>query len=147
MNQSITYISNSGFRYKYRCKVSLTIEYFRQWFQLPAGPIDIVQVLRDKTPLLPYPLLKTPDGSVAFAYDPGREIITLYFPFGYKTGEGQEIAARNSYRPRDPEIAKEYENSFAKVDLFTVDDVFGGWSRAQKEHFGEGGIFDQIYKN
>ena len=93
MNQSITYISNSGFRYKYRCKVSLTIEYFRQWFQLPAGPIDIVQVLRDKTPLLPYPLLKTPDGSVAFAYDPGREIITLYFPFGYKTGEGQEIAA------------------------------------------------------
>src|ERR1700721_963197 len=61
--------------------------------------------------------------------------------------EGQEIAARNSYRPRDPEIAKEYENSFAKVDLFTVDDVFGGWTRAQKEHFGEGGIFDQIYKN
>jgi sulfate/thiosulfate transport system substrate-binding protein len=61
--------------------------------------------------------------------------------------EGQEIAARNSYRPRDPEIAKEYEKSFAKVELFTIDDVFGGWTKAQKEHFAEGGIFDQIYKN
>ena len=48
---------------------------------------------------------------------------------------------------RDPEIAKQYENSFAKVELFTIDDVFGGWTRAQKDHFAEGGIFDQIYKN
>ena len=63
------------------------------------------------------------------------------------TKEGQEIAARNSYRPRDPEIAKKYEASFAKVELFTIDDVFGGWTKAQKEHFGEGGMFDQIYKN
>ena len=63
------------------------------------------------------------------------------------TKEGQEIAARNSYRPRDSEIAKEYEKSFAKVELFTIDDDFGGWTKAQKDHFGEGGIFDQIYKN
>src|ERR1700688_4614755 len=69
-----------------------------------------------------------------------------YLKYWYTT-EGQEIAARNSYRPRDPEIAKEYENSFAKVELFTVDDVFGGWGKAQKEHFSEGGVFDQIYKN
>ncbi len=48
---------------------------------------------------------------------------------------------------RDSEIAKEYENSFAKVELFTIDDVFGGWTKAQKEHFSEGGVFDQIYKN
>src|SRR6201995_664067 len=61
--------------------------------------------------------------------------------------EGQEIAARNSYRARDPEVAKEYESSFAKLELFTIDDVFGGWAKAQKEHFSEGGIFDQIYKN
>src|SRR6201991_3054313 len=47
----------------------------------------------------------------------------------------------------EPEIAREYEASFAKVALFTIDDVFGGWTKAQKEHFGEGGIFDQIYKN
>ena len=75
-----------------------------------------------------------------------RAVAEAYLRYWYSR-EGQEIAARNSYRPRDPEIAKEYENSFAKVELFTVGDVFGGWTRAQKEHFGEGGIFDQIYKN
>jgi sulfate/thiosulfate transport system substrate-binding protein len=75
-----------------------------------------------------------------------REVAEAYLKYWYSK-EGQEIAARNSYRPRDPEIAKEYESSFAKVDLFTVDDVFGGWAKAQKDHFAEGGIFDQIYKN
>src|SRR5207247_3619008 len=63
------------------------------------------------------------------------------------TREGQEIAARNSYRPRDSEIAKDYEKSFPKVELLTIDDFLGGWAKAQKDHFGEGGIFDQIYKN
>jgi sulfate/thiosulfate-binding protein len=75
-----------------------------------------------------------------------RAAAEAYLRYWY-TREGQEIAARNSYRPRDPEIAKEYENSFAKVELFTIDDVFGGWAKAQKEHFSEGGVFDQIYKN
>src|SRR5712671_3741240 len=75
-----------------------------------------------------------------------RAVAEAYLKYWY-TKEGQEIAARNSYRPRDPEIAKEYEKSFAKVELFTIDDVFGGWTKAQKDHFGEGGIFDQIYKN
>ena len=75
-----------------------------------------------------------------------RAAAEAYLKYWY-TREGQEIAARNSYRPRDPEIAKEYEKSFAKVELFTIDDVFGGWTKAQKDHFAEGGIFDQIYKN
>jgi sulfate/thiosulfate-binding protein len=75
-----------------------------------------------------------------------RAVAEAYLRYWY-TREGQEIAARNSYRPRDPEIAKQYENAFAKVELFTIDDVFGGWAKAQKEHFGEGGVFDQIYKN
>jgi sulfate transport system substrate-binding protein len=75
-----------------------------------------------------------------------RAVAEAYLKYWY-TKEGQEIAARNSYRPRDPEIAREYEKSFAKVELFTIDDVFGGWTKAQKDHFGEGGIFDQIYKN
>jgi sulfate/thiosulfate-binding protein len=75
-----------------------------------------------------------------------RAIAEAYLKYWY-TREGQEIAARNSYRPRDSEIAKEYENSFAKVELFTIDDVFGGWTKAQQEHFSEGGVFDQIYKN
>ncbi|WP_370691229.1 sulfate ABC transporter substrate-binding protein [Bradyrhizobium sp.] len=75
-----------------------------------------------------------------------RAAAEAYLKYWY-TREGQEIAARNSYRPRDQEIAKEYEKSFAKVELFTIDELFGGWTRAQKEHFAEGGIFDQIYKN
>src|SRR3954470_16291155 len=75
-----------------------------------------------------------------------RAVAEAYLKYWY-TKDGQEIAARNSYRPRDSEIAKEYEKSFAKVELFTIDDVFGGWTKAQKDHFGEGGIFDQIYKN
>jgi sulfate transport system substrate-binding protein len=75
-----------------------------------------------------------------------RVVAEAYLKYWY-TREGQEIAARNSYRPRDTEIAKEYEKSFAKVELFTIDNVFGGWTKAQKDHFAEGGIFDQIYKN
>ena len=75
-----------------------------------------------------------------------RAAAEAYLKYWY-TREGQEIAARNSYRPRDSEIAKEYEKSFAKLELFTIDDVFGGWTKAQKQHFGEGGILDQIYKN
>jgi sulfate/thiosulfate-binding protein len=75
-----------------------------------------------------------------------RAAAEAYLRYWYSQ-QGQEIAARNSYRPRDPEIAKQYEASFAKVELFTIDDVFGGWTKAQKEHFSEGGIFDQIYKN
>src|SRR5260370_23396708 len=63
-----------------------------------------------------------------------RAVAEAYLKYWY-TKEGQEIAARNSYRPRDPEIAKEYEKSFAKVELFTIDDVFGGWTKAQKDHF------------
>jgi sulfate/thiosulfate-binding protein len=75
-----------------------------------------------------------------------REVAEAYLKFWY-TKEGQEIAARNFYRPRDPEIEKAHAESFAKVELFTIDAVFGGWTRAQKEHFGEGGVFDQIYRN
>ena len=75
-----------------------------------------------------------------------REVAEAYLKFWY-TREGQEIAARNFYRPRDPEIEKAHADSFAKVELFTIDAAFGGWTRAQKEHFGEGGVFDQIYQN
>jgi sulfate transport system substrate-binding protein len=75
-----------------------------------------------------------------------REIADAYLRFWY-TKEGQEIAAKHSYRPRDADVAAKYDKSFAKVSLFTIDDVFGGWTKAQTEHFAEGGIFDQIYKN
>jgi sulfate/thiosulfate transport system substrate-binding protein len=75
-----------------------------------------------------------------------RNAADAYLQYWY-TKEGQEIAARNFYRPRDPDVAKKYENAFAKVELFTIDDAFGGWTKAQKEHFADGGVFDQIYKN
>jgi sulfate/thiosulfate-binding protein len=75
-----------------------------------------------------------------------RAAAEAYLKYWY-TKEGQEIAARNFYRPRDAAVGEKYADSFAKVNLFTIDDVFGGWTKAQKEHFGEGGIFDQIYKN
>jgi sulfate transport system substrate-binding protein len=75
-----------------------------------------------------------------------RAVAEAYLKYWYSK-EGQEIAARNFYRPRDAEVAKTYEANFAKVDLFTIDEVFGGWTKAQKQHFAEGGVFDQIYKN
>src|SRR4051794_8911305 len=75
-----------------------------------------------------------------------RAVAEAYLKYWY-TKEGQEIAARNFYRPRDTEIAKKYESSFAKVDLFTVDELFGGWTKAQTEHFADGGVFDAIYNN
>jgi sulfate transport system substrate-binding protein len=58
--------------------------------------------------------------------------------------EGQEIAAKHYYRPRDPEVAAKYAKLFTKVDLVTIDD-FGGWAAAQKKHFADGGVFDKIY--
>jgi sulfate transport system substrate-binding protein len=69
-----------------------------------------------------------------------------YLKYWYTT-EGQEIAARNFYRPRDSAVGEKYAASFAKVSLFTIDEVFGGWTKAQSEHFSDGGIFDKIYKN
>jgi sulfate transport system substrate-binding protein len=61
--------------------------------------------------------------------------------------EGQEIAGRNFYRPRSAAAAAKYAGVFPKLDLFTIDEVFGGWGKAQKTHFADGGIFDQIFAN
>jgi sulfate/thiosulfate-binding protein len=75
-----------------------------------------------------------------------REIAQAYLEFWY-TPEGQRIAARNYYRPREPQhAAPEDRNRFVDVRLITIDDVFGGWQKAQKTHFADGGIFDQIYQ-
>ena len=59
--------------------------------------------------------------------------------------EGQEIAARHFYRPTDAKVAAAYAKSFPKISLFTIDEVFGGWTKAQQAHFNDGGVFDQIY--
>jgi sulfate/thiosulfate-binding protein len=73
-----------------------------------------------------------------------RAAAEAYFKFIYSP-EGQEIAAQNHYRPRDPAIASKHEGDFAKVELFTIDDVFGGWQKAQAAHFDDAGVFDKIY--
>ena len=72
-----------------------------------------------------------------------RKVATAYLEQLY-TPAGQEIAAQNYYRPRDPKVATKYANQFAKVKLVTIDQVFGGWQKAQKAHFNDGGIFDEI---
>jgi sulfate transport system substrate-binding protein len=73
-----------------------------------------------------------------------RAVAQAYLEYLYSP-EGQDIAARNYYRPIDPTVAAKYDKQFPKLSLFTIDDVFGGWSKAQKTHFADGGVFDQIY--
>lgn len=73
-----------------------------------------------------------------------RAVAQAYLEYLY-TPEGQEIAAKNFYRPTDAKVAKKYEKRFPKLKLITIDKVFGGWTKAQKEHFADGGVFDQIY--
>ena len=72
-----------------------------------------------------------------------RKLATAYLEYLYSP-EGQTLAGDNYYRPRDPKIAAKYAKQFAPVKLFTIDDTFGGWASAQKIHFADGGIFDQI---
>jgi sulfate transport system substrate-binding protein len=74
-----------------------------------------------------------------------RALAQAYLEYLY-TPEAQEIAARHHYRPRLEAVAKKYATSFPRVSLVTVDEVFGGWQKAQKAHFADGGVFDQIYR-
>jgi len=71
-------------------------------------------------------------------------VAQAYLEYLY-SDEGQQIAGRNYYRPRDPKIAAQYAAQFPPLKLQTVDEVFGGWQKAQATHFADGGVFDQIY--
>jgi len=73
-----------------------------------------------------------------------RKVAEEYLRFLY-TEEGQAIIAKHYYRPRDAGVAAKYAAQFANVTLFTIDELFGGWQKAQKVHFADGGVFDQIY--
>jgi len=73
-----------------------------------------------------------------------RAVAQAYLEYLYSP-EGQDIAAHNFYRPTDPAVAGRYAKNFPKLTLFTIDDTFGGWAKAQKTHFADGGVFDQIY--
>jgi sulfate transport system substrate-binding protein len=73
-----------------------------------------------------------------------RKVAEAYLEYLYSPA-AQELAAKHHYRPRDPQVAAKHAGRFARVNLVTIDDVFGGWDRAQKTHFVDGGAFDQIY--
>jgi sulfate/thiosulfate transport system substrate-binding protein len=73
-----------------------------------------------------------------------RAVATAYLEYLYSP-VGQELAAKHYYRPRAADVAAKYRERFPEVKLFTIADEFGGWAKAQKEHFADGGTFDQIY--
>ena len=73
-----------------------------------------------------------------------RGVAQAYLEYHYSE-IGQEIAARHHLRPRSELVANKYKDTFRQIDLFTVDEVFGGWRKAQQTHFADGGVFDQIY--
>ena len=74
-----------------------------------------------------------------------RAVAQAYLEYLYSE-DGQEIAAKHYYRPRLAKVASKHAGDFPKVSLFTIDEVFGGWGKAQPKHFGDGGIFDEIYQ-
>jgi sulfate/thiosulfate transport system substrate-binding protein len=74
-----------------------------------------------------------------------RKVAEAYLKYLY-SDEGQEIAGKNFYRPRSEKVVAKYASQFPQITLFTIDEAFGGWANAQKVHFADGGIFDQIYK-
>jgi len=104
------------------------------------GPIEIVV---PSISILAEPPVAVVDGVVGKKGT--RAVAEEYLGYLYSP-EGQEIAAKHHYRPGDPKIAAKYAGSFPKVNLFTVEQTFGGWQQAQKRHFADAGIFDQIYK-
>ncbi|MCL2117084.1 MAG: sulfate ABC transporter substrate-binding protein [Planctomycetaceae bacterium] len=72
-----------------------------------------------------------------------QDLAEAYLKFLYEP-EAQEIIAKNYYRPTDGTVAAKYANQFPNLELFEIDKVFGGWSKAQKEHFSSGGTYDQL---
>ncbi|MFO1488221.1 MAG: sulfate ABC transporter substrate-binding protein [Verrucomicrobiota bacterium] len=74
-----------------------------------------------------------------------EEVAKAYLEYLYSP-VGQEIAAKDFYRPRLETVAQKYADKFPKINLFTIDEVFGGWAKAQKTHFNDGGVFDEIQK-
>ena len=104
---------------------------------------DKVQIVVPSVSILAEPPVAVVDKVVAKKGT--KAVADAYLQFLY-TPEAQEIAAKNHYRPRDEKVAAKYANTFAKTTLFTIDQVFGGWQKAQKTHFADGGSFDQIYR-
>ena len=103
---------------------------------------DKFEIVTPKVSVLAEPPVSVVDRSVDRRGT--RKAATAYLEFLY-TPEGQEIAAKNGYRPRDATVAARYAAQFPPLTLLTIDANFGGWRAAQKTHFADGGVFDQIY--
>jgi sulfate/thiosulfate transport system substrate-binding protein len=103
---------------------------------------DKFEIIFPPTSILAEPPVTIVDKNVA--KHKTTEVAKAYLEYLYSP-EGQEIAAKNHYRPRLKEVAAGYVNSFPPIQLFTIDEVFGGWQKAQKAHFVDGASFDQIY--
>jgi sulfate/thiosulfate transport system substrate-binding protein len=73
-----------------------------------------------------------------------RKVAQAYLEYLY-TPEGQDVVGRHFYRPRLEAVAAKYAKQFPRINLFTIDEAFGGWQKAQAAHFADGGLFDQIY--
>ncbi len=74
-----------------------------------------------------------------------RRVAEAYLNYLY-SGPAQELAAKHFYRPRDEAVAARHADRFSQAKLFTIDEKLGGWQAAQKKHFADGGVFDQIYQ-
>ena len=106
------------------------------------GP-DLAEIVVPSSSILAQPPVAVVDKNVD---DHGtRKVAEAYLQFLYSP-EAQEIAAKNFYRPTDQTVAAKYKTQFPEIPLVTIDDTFGGWQEAQKKHFADGGIFDQIYR-
>ena len=104
------------------------------------GP-DKVEIVVPSLSILAEPPVTVVD---KYAKKHGTEkVAQAYLEYLYSE-EGQEIAAKNYYRPTLDAVAKKYEKQFPKINLVKIDDVFGGWQKAQKTHFNDGGVFDEI---
>ena len=104
---------------------------------------DRVEVVTPSISILAEPPVSVVDNNVDRKMT--RAVAEAYLQYLYSP-EGQEIAAKHHYRPRDAKVAAKYQGQFASLKLFTIDEAFGGWQTAQKTHFADGGTFDQIYK-
>jgi sulfate transport system substrate-binding protein len=100
-----------------------------------------LEIIRPKRSILAEPPVSVVDKNVDKKGT--RAAAEEYLKFLYSPA-AQEIVAKHHFRPRDAGVAKKYEAEFPKLDLFTVDDTFGGWAKAQSEHFDDGKVFDQI---
>src|SRR5690606_32148175 len=74
-----------------------------------------------------------------------RAVAQAYLEYLY-SDIGQDIAGKNYYRPSSKQVAAKYASQHPEIKLFTIEEVAGGWTKAQSYHFGDGGIFDQIYQ-